>query len=147
VAEFVLSGTADLSNQTVFGEMWFTSANGIYRYSGAINETGTWHYYSTINTPNLPSDQVWTSATKPDDFSIWFGGQSGGAVSVSFGLSGDLVWSKYPLPSDSKINSIAFDLHNTVWLGTQNGGASFNLSNPHWTLYDSASSGPGLGNE
>src|SRR5262249_40326940 len=59
----------------------------------------------------------------------------------------NLSWTGLPLPFDSKINSIAFDLHGVVWFATQNGGASFNQNSAQWTRYDSASVGPWLRDE
>jgi ligand-binding sensor domain-containing protein len=137
VSDLVLSGTADISNQSAYGEVWFTSAIGISRFVGAANETGTWHFYTHDNTGQIPSNQVWSSMTKLDDNTLWFGTQTGGAVSVEYGLAG-LNWTQYSLPVDSRINSMAFDLQNTVWFGNENGAASFNVQTSDWRVIDSA---------
>jgi ligand-binding sensor domain-containing protein len=134
ISDLILSGTADVSNQSQFGEMWFTSAIGIGRFVAAANETGTWIHYTQGNTPALPSDQIHSSGTKLDDNSIWFGTQAGGAVSAEYGLAG-LNWTRYPLQVDSRINSIAFDLQNTVWFGNENGAASFNTQTSIWRTF------------
>ena len=47
---------------------------------------------------------------------------------TAYGIDGQLHWTPYPLQLDSKINSIGFDLHNTVWFGAQNGVENLNVS-------------------
>ena len=143
ISDLILSMTADVSNQSAYGEVWFTSALGISRFIGAANETGTWRFYTHDNTDQIPSNQVWASVNKLDDNSMWFGTQSGGAVSVEYGLAG-LDWTRYPLRVDSKINSVAFDLHNTVWFGTQDGAESFNTQSSVWTSFRADSAGTQL---
>jgi ligand-binding sensor domain-containing protein len=143
LSDIVLSGTADVSNQSVYGEMWFTSAIGISRFIGAANETGTWHFYTHENTAAIPSDQVFASMTKLDDNTIWFGTQSGGPVSVEYGLAG-LNWTQYPLPTDSRINSIGFDLQNTVWFGNQNGAASLKVQSSIWRQFTAGTQLPAV---
>jgi ligand-binding sensor domain-containing protein len=101
-------------------------------------------YYTRNNLPQLPSNQIAACGTKLDDNTIWFGTQTGGAVSAEYGLAG-LNWATYPLPIDSKINSIAFDLRNTVWFGTESGAWSFNVQTSRWTPFDSTASGTLLG--
>jgi ligand-binding sensor domain-containing protein len=140
LSDLVLSGTADVSNQSVYGEMWFTSAIGISRFIQSVNETGTWHFYTHDNQGAIPSNQVFASTTKLDDNTIWFGTQSGGAVSVEYGLAG-LNWTQYSLPVDSRINSIGFDLQNTVWFGNDNGAASFNVQTSVWRSFVADSPG------
>jgi len=144
ISNTILSMTADLSNQSAYGEVWFTSAIGISRFIGAVNETGIWRFYTHDNTDQIPSNQVPASITKLDDNTIWFGTQTGGGVSAEYGLAG-LNWTRYPLPVDSKINSVAFDLHNSVWFGTLQGAWSFNLQTSRWTQYDSTGPGAPLG--
>jgi ligand-binding sensor domain-containing protein len=147
ISDVILSGTADVSNQTTFGEVWFTSAQGIMQFVGAINETGTWHIFTHTSTPAIPSNQVWSSENALQDNSIWFGAQTGGAAYSYYNLAGSLSWGSLPLPFDSKINSIAFDLHNIVWFGTENGAVAFNSQSSAFTRFDTASAGPGLRDE
>ena len=139
----VTSLAADNSNQTIYGEMWLTTAFGISRFltqSDALGG-GSWLQppYTRGNTSELPSNQILSATTKLDDYSIWFGTQTGGPVSVVDGATG-LQWQNYPLPSghDSRINSIGWDLHNTVWLGMNNGVATYNLHGANWNFYTSA---------
>lgn len=139
----VFSIAADNSNQSIYGEMWLTTAFGISRFITASDQTGggSWlRPYTRSNTPELPSNQIPSAITKLDDNSIWFGTQSGGPVSIVYGLSG-LEWQNYTLPagSDSRINSIGWDLNNTVWFGTDKGVASYNLRGGNWNVYTFAS--------
>lgn len=142
ISDIVLSGTAEISNQSMYGEVWFTTAIGISRFIGADHETGTWVSYTTNNSP-LPSNQVLASLNKLDDNTIWFGTQTGGAVSVEYGLAG-LNWTRYSPPVDSRINSLAFDLHHTVWFGAQSGAWSFNTQSSIWTPFMADSAGAHL---
>jgi ligand-binding sensor domain-containing protein len=131
---FMLAGAADVSNQSTYGEVWFTTVLGISRFIGGANELGTWVNYSMGNPPALPSNQVPSCINKLDDNTIWFGTQTGGSVVASYGLSG-LQWTPHALNPDSRINSISFDLNNTVWFGIQNGAVTFNVSTSVWTPY------------
>ena len=132
--DFILAGAADVSNQSNYGEVWFTSVSGVNRFVGGASESGTWYSYTTGPPANLPSNQIPACINKLDDNTIWFGTQTGGAVMVNYGLAG-LEWSKHPLSPDSRINSVSFDLHNTVWFGVQQGAVTFNLQTSVWTTY------------
>jgi len=134
VFDVVLAGAADVSNQSLYGEVWLTTPFGISRFIGAAAEQGRWVTYNMTNTPQLPSNQIPACLNKLDDNTFWFATQTGGAVMANYGLAG-LEWSRYPLQSDSRINSISFDLQNNLWFGVQQGAVTFNVQNSAWTPY------------
>src|SRR5467141_335333 len=79
VWDVVLAGAADVSNQSLYGEVWLTTAFGISRFIGAANERGYWVTYNMANTSQLPSNQIPACLNKLDDNTFWFGTQTGGA--------------------------------------------------------------------
>ncbi|MBI1804373.1 MAG: hypothetical protein HY033_04680 [Ignavibacteriae bacterium] len=136
--DYPLSLAADRSAESQYGEIWVTAASGVNQFVQSTNEGGVWHQYrkgDDIST--LPTNQVWVVAIKPDDNTVWFGTQTGGPAMTEYSVGGSLNWNAYPFPTslDSKINSIAFDLSNTIWLGKDNGAATYNRTDGSWKEY------------
>ncbi len=134
----VLAGAADRSNQTVYGEMWFACGNlGIQRFEQTVYENQTTYSYTMGDgsTP-LPSQVVLSAAIKPDDYTVWFGTETGGMVSGYFSQMGALTWMRYTPPAaDQRINAIAFDLSNNVWCARDTDVAVYNTHQGNWIQY------------
>ncbi|HUN64545.1 MAG TPA: two-component regulator propeller domain-containing protein [Bacteroidota bacterium] len=143
----VLTGAANRSGQTVYGDVWVAGINGISLFHQGANETGVWSsYYKSDGVTPLPSPDLMVAEYKPDDFSIWFGSKSGGAVQAFYNEGGFLQWSEYQPPRDAgqSIYSIGFaDLIGssitTVWFGRDTDVTVYNIPGASWTTYSPSS--------
>ncbi len=136
----VLAGAADRSNQTIYGEIWFVCGNlGIQRFVQQIYETGSFDsYYMGDGSTPLPAQVVLSSGIKPDDYTLWFGAETGGMVEASFTGGGALMWTRLTPPAyDQRTNAIAFDLYNNVWFGRDSDVVVYNTQQNNWTQYSS----------
>jgi len=140
-----LTGAANRSNQTPDGEVWIAGINGISRFHQGSTETGVWSsYLKSDGVTPLPSEDIQVAEYKPDDYSIWFGTKSGGAVEAFYNESGILEWKAFNPPRDPSISifSIGFaDLVGsaltTIWFGRDTDVVVVNLSSGSWTTYSS----------
>ena len=142
IYDVVNSSAADRSARTQYGELWFTSVFGISRFVQTSTESGSWFKYSQNDSgqhvSQFPTNSFLVALTKPDDNTIWFGAEKGGAVFVTYGLA-NLQWNVLgPLFGDPRVISIGFDLFQHVWIGRDAGGVStIDFKTYTWTEYNS----------
>ncbi len=129
---FITSISADILQ---VGDVWVTSSLGVNRYvpSTTIPDEGTWRTYTTSNVPQIPTNQVISSAYDNLTNSVWFGTYSRGTFFFTINNSGIENWANLEFTSDNTgpIVSIAFDRSNTVWFAKNAGlGAGVTSYNP-----------------
>jgi hypothetical protein len=122
------SFTGDVFVVTKFGTCQFTP--------GQNDPTlGTWVTLASTNFVGTYVNAAVTSLTK---FTICFGASQG----ISF-YNIDNGWSPFPFPSaqTSPTNALAWDLHNVIWIGQQEGFSTFNTTNSDFVRYTSVTTG------
>jgi ligand-binding sensor domain-containing protein len=143
----IFAGTANRSNQTIYGDVWMAGVNGISVFEQGANETGIWKSFTNTDgvTP-LPSQDVMVAEYKPDDFSVWFGMRSGGVVQAFYNQNQLLQWNVFKPPFDPTVSiySIGFaDLVgsslNSIWLGRDTDVVVYHFASSSWTTYSSGS--------
>jgi len=133
--QVVQSITAD---KVVNGDVWFATTNGISRFmpSSTDPEFGDWQTYLM---PDIPSNQVYSSAMDFNDNMPWFGTQNG------YALYNDAItdWTSFALPPayNYRINAIAFDLAGTAWLAKLEGVTSHNKGSGVLVHYTNTNTG------
>jgi PKD repeat protein/ligand-binding sensor domain-containing protein/DNA-directed RNA polymerase subunit RPC12/RpoP len=121
-------------------DVWFGfgsgSTYGIYRYNKTI---GKWTQYAT--TPINARGNAITAITV-DSENVWFGTQGGGSSSgVRRYIKDTDSWINYTSSStgcdvlNKGVNSISRD-GDTIWVGTNDKVARFNLTSSSWTTYE-----------
>ncbi len=142
IYDYVLSGAADRSNRTQYGELWFATAYGLSRFVQSANEQGSWLKYSQTDSgqhiAEFPTNTFLVAANNLADNTFWFGAEQGGTVFVSYGLA-SLQWSHLDLRfRNPRVLSIGFDLSQRVWIGGDYGGVSvLDFRTYTWTEYNS----------
>jgi ligand-binding sensor domain-containing protein len=113
------------------GKIWMATGNGLF----TLDNQGNWFKYTTGNS-GLPDNWTWTIAFDQAG-NTWVGTFNAGLA--KFDNNGN--WFIYNTGSgllNNRINTIAFN-NNLVWVGTNNGAASFNGTS--FTTYTSTTSG------
>ncbi|MCD6327622.1 PQQ-binding-like beta-propeller repeat protein [bacterium] len=124
--------------------VWLGCNQGINVIDTSEPAPADFAFWPAMNSANsaLPSDLVTTIVVDPNSDEVWIGTQDGGIAIYDMGV-GDWTGSydsSNGLNSDC-VNTIYFDTHNRVFIGTDAGVSCLNRIFDSWRHYNMANSG------
>jgi ligand-binding sensor domain-containing protein len=135
----VAAVVADVSNELPYGEVWVSTYFGLSRFHQIDQDLGSWTDY----TGAFPVDRLLAARSNPADNHLWFGAQAGGMVEIYYDVT--LRHNDYPFTVlDSRINAIAFEGTQYVWVAKTNGAARLDRESGTWKNYTADSTGGGI---
>lgn len=116
------------------GGLWLaTFGSGICYY---IPEKDSLRIFNTDNTPNLPSNIIF-SLLQTSENEIWIGTRYGGLVNLNTKSGKAVVYSEKHGLSNNTVTSMVLEDNENIWIGTLNGVSHFHIPSKKITGFSS----------